>query len=97
MKRASSHKPRGTHGEGQYPGLHEEVRANEEEEEVSAFEHLEDPFILKPAPQVARYLATRLVALTTHGIVVNDQPVGCNQRVTIRSRTPTSLTLIRLN
>ena len=59
------------------PGRDDEERSNEEDKEISPYEQLVDPSVLEPEQQVARSpLATRLAALTIHGIVDTDRPVG---------------------
>ena len=67
-----------SHDQSHAPGPHQEESANEEDEEIHAYEQLEDPAVLEPAQQVARSL--HLVALTIHGIADTDWPVGCSLR-----------------
>ena len=73
-----------SHDESHEPGRDGEERANEEEEEIPLFEQLDDLSVLEPDPQVARSLATRLAALTIHGIVDIDRPVGCSPRMAMQ-------------
>ena len=66
------------------PDSHQEEIANEEDEENSAYEQLVDPAILEPEPQVARSSPPHLAALTIHGIVDTDRPVGCSLRMRMK-------------
>ena len=81
-----------SHDESHEPGRDDEERSNEEEKEIP-FEQCSDPSVLEPEPQVARSpLASRLAALTIHGIVDTDRPVGCSLRMTKLLKSLTSLT-----
>ena len=89
-----------SHDESHELGHDDEERSNEEEKEIPLFEQLVDPSVLEPEPQAARSpLASRLAALTIHGIVDTDRPVGCSLslRRTKHSKALTSRTWIRQN
>ena len=87
-----------SHDKSHEPGRDDEERSNEEDKEIPPYEQLVDPSVLEPEPQVARSpLATRLAALTIHGIVDTDRLVGCSPMMTKLMISLISLTWVRRN